>query len=77
LVNLWPTRSELAQDLMSVCLSLKISLKVTPAQVHKWAENGSIPSKYHYPMLIAGRDRGFGLTADLIVSLHAPKRDAA
>ena len=73
LVNLWPTRSELAQDLMSACSSLK----VTTAQVHKWAEKGSIPSKYHHPMLMAGRGRGFGITADLIVSLHAPKRNAA
>jgi hypothetical protein len=73
LVNLWPTRSELAQDLMSTCSSLK----VTTAQVHKWAEKGSIPPKYHHPMLVAGRSRGFDITAELIVSLHAPERNVA
>lgn len=73
LVNLWPTRSELAQDLMMTCSSLK----VTTAQVHKWAEKGTIPSKYHHPVLQAGRERGFDLSAELIVALHAPKAEAA
>ena len=73
LVNLWPTRSELAQDLMSTCSSLK----VTTAQVHKWAEKGSIPPKYQHSILVAGRRRGFDITAELIVSLHAPERTVA
>ena len=71
LVNLWPTRFELARDLISTCSSLK----VTEAQVHKWAKNGSIPPKYHHSILKAGRARGFNFDADLIVELHAPGRE--
>lgn len=73
MVNLWPTRSELARDLMAVCSSLSVST----AQVHKWAEKGSIPPKYHHHILIAGRSRGFDISADLIVRLHAAQRTAA
>jgi len=73
LVNLWPTRAELAKDVMAACGSLR----VTTAQVHKWAEKGSIPSKYQHPVLIAGQARGFEITADLIVLLHGPERSAA
>ena len=73
LVNLWPTRADLAKD---VNLAFP-TLGVTTAQVHKWAEKGSIPSKYHFPVLQAGRQRGFDVSADLIVMLHRPVSNAA
>ncbi len=73
LVNLWPTRAALAEDLMRCCPSLTVST----GQVHKWAEKGSIPNKYHHPLLVSARVRGFEVTADLIVALHAPGRCAA
>jgi len=68
LVNLWPTRSSLADDLQTFCPDLKVNT----ARVHKWAEHGAIPARYHFPVLMAGRHRGFTITADLIVRLHAP-----
>jgi hypothetical protein len=74
LVNLWPTRSSLVADLGKTCPGLK----VTTPQVHKWASNGSIPAKYHFPILMAARLRGFSITADRIAELHAPPiEDAA
>lgn len=73
LINLWPTRAQLADDIRIRAPSLRVNA----AQVHKWADAGSIPSKYHYPILESARDRGFGVSADLIVELHAPKASAA
>lgn len=71
LINLWPTRAELANDLNIACASLRASA----AQVHKWAEKGSIPSKYHHHVLTSGQARGFAISAALLVSLHAPQAD--
>ena len=73
LINLWPTRNDLAKDLMVICAALK----VTMAQVHKWAESDSIPAKYHNAVLKAARNRGFAITAEQIVILHDPDRRAA
>ena len=68
LVNLWPTRSSLARDLQTLCPSLKVNT----ARVYKWAENGSIPARYQFAVLTAGRCRGFEISAELIVKLHSP-----
>lgn len=73
LVNLWPTRAALAHDIKSAFPALKVST----AQVHKWAEKGSIPARYHFPILMAGQQRDFAITADLIARLHMPQEDAA
>ena len=73
LVNLWPTRTEMAKDLMVICSALR----VTTAQVHKWAESDSIPAKYHNAVLKAARNRGFAITAEQIVILHDPDRRVA
>lgn len=73
LVNLWPTRATLAGDLKKAYPGLKVSA----AQVHKWAEKGSIPARYHFPVMVAGRLRKFPITADLIAQLHVPRMDAA
>lgn len=73
LVNLWPTRSSLANDLQALCPSLNTNT----ARVHKWAEHGSIPARYQFSVLIAGRRRGFAITADLIVELHTPPFEGA
>jgi len=73
LVNLWPTRSSLVDDLGKTSPGLKVS---TP-QVHKWAANGSIPAKYHLSVLMAARQREFSITADLIAELHAPPSEDA
>lgn len=73
LVNLWPTRAELASD---IC-SLSPDLQVTTHQVHKWAEKCSIPSRYHHSVLLAGRRRQFEITAEMIARLHSPIEGAS
>jgi len=74
LVNLWPTRASLVEDIRRFSPGLKVN---TP-QVHKWAANGTIPARYHFPVLTAGRYRGFSIDAELMVRLHAPPQmDAA
>lgn len=73
LVNLWPTRAKLADDIEAVTPALKVSVH----QVHKWAEKGSIPSKYHKSLLAAARRRNFAISAEMIVNLHSPERGAA
>jgi len=69
LVNMWPTRASLVEDLRWFSPGLKVN---TP-QVHKWAANGTIPAKYHFLVLSAGRHRGFLIDAELMVRLHAPQ----
>ena len=73
LINLWPTRTEMAKDLMVICAVVR----VTTAQVHKWAESDSIPAKYHNAVLKAAQHRGFAITAEQIVILHDPERSVA
>jgi len=74
LVNLWPTRASLANDLQALCPSLKVNTE----RVHKWAKHGAIPARYHFSVLMAGRCRGFKISAELIVKLHSPSvRDVA
>ncbi|MDJ0631075.1 MAG: hypothetical protein QNJ44_22650 [Rhodobacter sp.] len=73
LVNLWPTRAELARDISAV----SPLIEATTHQVHKWAENGSIPSKYQSAVLRAATERGFPVTAELLITLHSPREDAA
>lgn len=73
LVNVWPSRATLADDINAVAGRGL----VTTAQVHKWAEKQSIPAKYHHPVIRAGQLRGFPVTADLIVRLHAAPESEA
>ncbi|MCB1401266.1 MAG: hypothetical protein KDJ82_16230 [Rhodobacteraceae bacterium] len=73
LVNLWPTRAALAADINAAAPSLNVST----AQVHKWAEKGSIPARYQYPILQSAARRGFDVSADLLVRLQSPAEDAA
>jgi len=67
LINLWPRRADLAADIAGRAPWLRISTQA----VHKWAENGSIPARYHHAVLESAGARGFPVTADLIVRLHA------
>lgn len=64
IIDLWPSRAALADD---------ISVpgdRVSAAQVHKWAERGTIPAPFHARLLRAAHHRGFVLTAELIVAAH-------
>lgn len=58
-IDLWPTRVELAAD-----------LGVPAARVHKWRQNGSIPARYHGPLIDAARARQIPLSADELVDAH-------
>lgn len=65
LIDLWPTRKDLAGD-----------LGTSLDRVHKWAASGCIPARYHAGVLRAATHRGFVVTADDLVRLH-DQEDAA
>lgn len=69
-IALWPTRPDLASDLSAVCEGHVI----TKSRIDKWAENGSIPAKYHAPLVSAAAVRGFPVTAQLLADLHSLAR---
>ncbi len=60
LLAAWPTRAALAAD-----------LGVSVDRVHKWAQSGSIPSRYQLGVLEAASRRSIPLTADELVRLNA------
>lgn len=68
LINLWPTRADLALDLTAVLGEHRVSAD----QVHKWARSNSIPARFHFAVVRAGTKRGFDVTADAIARLHSP-----
>lgn len=73
LIDLWPTRAALADD-----VTRQMDwLKVTAAQVHKWAQAQSIPARYHQAVLLSAADRGLNVTAESIVLAHSIQRDNA
>ena len=63
-IDQWPTRADLAAE---------IGVKVDA--VHKWAQNGSIPAKYHLAVLTAASARGFASDPMALVLLHARQTD--
>jgi hypothetical protein len=74
IIDLWPSRPELAADLTSE------ADPVTTAQVNKWAQRGVIPAVYHARLLRAADRRGFAVSAGQIVAAHdqpTPSEDAA
>jgi hypothetical protein len=73
LINLWPRRADLVNDMRAECPSVEVSIH----QVNKWAEKKAISPKYHHAVLLAAQSRGFPVTAELIVELHSPWVDAA
>lgn len=73
LVNLWPKRADLVADMQAAMPELH----VTVHQVHKWAEKGSIPAKFHYAILLAARARNLPVTAEIIAELHVVSGRAA
>jgi hypothetical protein len=66
LIDLWPARKGLAD-----------ACGVPVARVHKWAEVGSIPAKYHLAVLNSALGAGYPVTADLMVRLHAQQLERA
>lgn len=59
LIDLWPTRRQLADD-----------VGVMTDRVHKWAKSNAIPARFHLRVVRAGAERGFPVSADLLVVLH-------
>ncbi len=67
LIGHWPSRKALAEDINGEAGEVIVS---TP-QVHKWADNQSIPAKYHHLVVRAGFRRSFPVTAEALVLAHA------
>lgn len=65
-IDLWPTRKDLASD-----------LDVSVDRVHKWAQTNAVPARFHFGLLNAAVQRGYPVTADLLVRLHAGQPEAA
>jgi hypothetical protein len=59
LIDLWPTRRDLASD-----------IAVMPDRVHKWAKANAIPAKFHLRIVRAAERRQFPITPELLVRLH-------
>lgn len=66
LIDLWPTRRELADEVFT-----------TVDRVHKWAQSGAIPARFHARFLRAADLRGFDVTAEVLVRLHDVPGQAA
>lgn len=71
LIDRWPSRAALAADLEAV-----IGEPVSVDRVHKWAQANSIPSGFQAHVIAAGSRRGFNITPDEMVQMHAVARDA-
>lgn len=69
LIDLWPTRATLADDMALVAPFAR----VTAERVNKWPSANAIPSRFHQIIIDAGALRGFEITADVLVRLHAAK----
>lgn len=71
LIDRWPSRAALASDLGAV-----MGEPVSVDRVHKWAQAGSIPSGFQAHVIAAGDLRGFVITPEEMVQIHAVRRDA-
>lgn len=60
LIALWPGRAVFAAE-----------VGVPLARVHKWITANAIPARHHLRIVVIARARGFAVTADLLVMLHA------
>jgi hypothetical protein len=67
IVNSWPTRSGLADEISALSPNVNVSVDM----VHKWAKVGSVPSKYHFALLVVARQKSLPLTAEKLIELHS------
>lgn len=66
-IDLWPSRKALAE-----------AVGASVAAVHKWAQAGAIPARFHQSVIDAGQAQGLPLTAEMMVRLHArPQQEDA
>ena len=66
LIDKWPSRAALAADLEAV-----IGEPVSVDRVHKWARADSIPSGFQAHVIAAGQRRGFDISPEQMVRIHA------
>lgn len=66
LIDRWPSRAALAADLEAV-----IGEPVSVDRVHKWAQADSIPSGFQAHVIAAGQRRGFDISPEQMVRIHA------
>jgi hypothetical protein len=71
LIDLWATRKDLADDISF------LGDAVTVERVHKWAQSGAIPARYHLAVISAAERRGFPVCALDLAVLHATDRGRA
>jgi len=71
-IDLWPTRSALADDMRIVAPFAPVSSE----RISKWPSADAIPARFHQAVLEAAILRGFLVTAQDLVSLHAAKPGA-
>lgn len=67
LIDRWPSRKALADE-----------TGAPESSVHKWAQNGRIPSGWQKAVLVAAHSRGFDdITPEWMLSAHATGGRAA
>lgn len=72
LIDAWPNRQALSDDLVAM------GYEASTDRVHKWAQSGAIPAKFHAAVVVCGRSRGLPVSAGVIVALHdIPTRTGA
>ena len=71
IIDLWPTRADLASDLSDYC-----SKPVSAPRVHKWARaGGGIPAEFHAGVIACATLRGFAVSAEDLVRLHDVRQE--
>ena len=69
LIDSWPSRKVLAEEVNAI---LPFGMKTVSAdQVHKWAANGAIRATYQIYVLKAAQARGFDVSAEALMLMHA------
>lgn len=66
MIDMWPTRRELAAD-----------VGANLDAVHKWAQKNSIPAHWQASFVEAAKRRGFMISADDVDAAHDLRREGA
>lgn len=68
-IDMWPTRAALAGDMLLVAPFAPVSAE----RISKWPSAEAIPARFHQAILEAAKLRGFPVTAQDLVWLHAAR----
>ena len=66
LLDQWPTRKDLADD-----------IECSVDRIHKWVRSGSIPARFHGRVMRSAADRGITVSAETMIALHDKTNEAA